>query len=500
MAIDLETVTAHDPATLKDALKKMQGNILKGHGREHTVHIFVKFTEPDVKKLRAGLIKVTGGYVTSGWKQLNERDTFKKYKIPGAMFGNFFLTKKGYEKLGFTEIGDSLSDQHFNSGMTADTEFLSDPLPDQWEAGYNGGIDAMYLLADDDKDFLLRRSRDFLNEIETFCEVMVIERGDALRDPVTNEGIEHFGYVDGRSQPIYLSIDMPNEGTTNIWNPKEPLKRVLVKDESVTGSDHFGSYFVFRKLEQNVRDFKKAEEDLADELGFQTPEERSRAGAMAVGRFRDGTPVVLSQTHGFVPAKENDFDYAGDDDNNGAPDAGLKCPYQAHIRKTNPRGDLVRRFGGGDPTSEEGLERIRRITRRGIPFGERVLHPNDPQTISELPSGGVGLLFMCFQSSIEDQFAFMQHSWANDESFVDNVGGGDKKAGLDPIIGQFPPHDGPNDDQPVKQKWPAKYGPPADPDPAKTPEFGFEGFVKMKGGEYFFAPCMAFLQSFAPPA
>lgn len=503
MAINLEENKAHDPKNIKSALEKMQGNILKGHGREHTVHVFVKFTEADKAKLRAALIKTTGSIVTSGWKQLNERDTYKKYKIPGAMFGNFFLTKNGYLKLGFTagQVENLLDDPHFNGGMTEDTGTLADPPPAEWEEGYEaGGIDAMFLLADDDKDFLLRRARDFLNEIADFCDVMVIERGDALRDPVTNEGIEHFGYVDGRSQPIYLSIDMPAEGTTNNWDPVEPLKRVLVKDGTVPAGDNFGSYFVFRKLEQNVRAFKKAEEDLADTMGLLIPEERNRAGAMAVGRFRDGTPLVLSQTHGFVPVKENDFNYSSDDNPGDPSQGGLKCPYQAHIRKTNPRGDLVRRFGGGDPASEEGLERKRRITRRGIPFGERETHPNADQTMSELPSGGVGLLFMCFQSSIRDQFAFMQQSWANAEDFVNDVGAGDKLTGLDPIIGQFPPHGQPGDPQPVEQPWPVKYGPPTDPDPDKTKKFLFEGFVKMKGGEYFFAPCMAFLKSFKPPA
>ncbi len=492
MAIDLEAIIAHDPKDIRDALERMQGNILKGHGREHTVHVFVKFIGEDVGKLRADLTTVTGTYVTSAWKQLEERRIYKGYRIPGGVFGNFFLTKKGYGKLGFSDgqIGNAFQDPFFRQGMTTTIDDLNDPASSQWEEGYDhGDIDAMFLLADDDRDFLLRRSRDLLNAIEDFCEVRAIERGDTLRDPVTNEGIEHFGYVDGRSQPIYLDIDLPAEGTTNKWNPIEPLKIVLVQDPMVdadaAGPENFGSYFVFRKLEQNVRDFNAAEERLADALGFATPEERARAGAMAVGRFKDGTPLVLSQTDGFVPLKENDFTYEQDDDPGGPPNGGLKCPYHAHIRKANPRGDVTRHFGADE---REG-ERDRRITRRGIPFGQRPTHPNAFQTISELPSAGVGLLFMCFQSSIVDQFAFMQSAWVNNEGFVN---GG---TGIDPIIGQFA-----SGTTPLDQNWPKKWGPPADPDPPNTPAFRFEGFVKMKGGEFFFAPSMEFLKTFAPPA
>ena len=48
---------------------------------------------------------------------------------------------------------------------------------------------------------------------------------------------------------------------------------------------HLGSYFIFRKLEQNVRRFKEGEEQLASDLGL-VDEDRERAGAMLVGALR----------------------------------------------------------------------------------------------------------------------------------------------------------------------------------------------------------------------
>ena len=496
MPIDFNASTLHNhkDAEVQDLLHRIQGNILKGHGRDHTVHIFVRFNSLKDKKLRQTLARFVDKRVTSAWQQHVESDQFKRFQIPGALFGNIFLTKRGYRALGFSDaqLSATFADPFFTDGMAAKVGELNDPPVAQWETGLQSNdIHAMFLFADDDKDFLLRESRVLLNELDAFCEILHVERGEALRDKATNEGIEHFGYVDGRSQPIYLLGDEKDEGKTDKWNPVEPLKIVLTQDKAVAGGKDWGSYFVFRKLEQNVLGFKTKELELADALGF-AGSEKERAGAMAVGRFEDGTPLVLSPTPGFLPAKDNNFDYADDDAVDGDPSqpGGLKCPFQAHIRKTNPRGDTVRRF-----SIPERAERDHRITRRGIPFGKRDKHPNDAQSLADFPTKGVGLLFMCFGSSIEHQFAFMQKDWANKPEFVRGLRPGEINTGIDPVIGQAAAG---SSIEP--QKWRAAYGEIADGDAEPDVEFDFHGFVKMRGGEFFFAPSMAFLKTFAPPA
>ena len=52
----------------------------------------------------------------------------------------------------------------------------------------------------------------------------------------------------------------------------------------------------------------------------------------------------------------NDFDFADDM-------VPSRCPFFAHIRKMNPRGDTKRLLGGTDK-----FERSHRLTRRGIPL------------------------------------------------------------------------------------------------------------------------------------
>jgi deferrochelatase/peroxidase EfeB len=209
---------------------------------------------------------------------------------------------------------------------------------------------------------------------------------------------------------------------------------------------------VFRKLEQNVRGFKTYEKKLAQALGL-TGEDAKRAGALIMGRFEDGTPVVLQRTAGRSDPVPNNFTYEDDP-------GGLKCPFQAHMRKVNPR--------------QKGTIRI---VRRGITYDERQQEPKDMPDLAELPSQGVGLLFMCYQRSIWKQFEYLQRELASQSK---------EGTGIDPVIGQ------PAEWETSRQKWPTQWG-----NPHKRPQpFTFHGFVTLKGGEYFFfAPSIHFLKS-----
>jgi hypothetical protein len=172
----------------------------------------------------------------------------------------------------------------------------------------------------------------------------------------------------------------------------------------------WASYFVFRKLRQDVPKFKAHVDHVVKEL-------LSRKGEGTVGQFlfalygsdRDGAFGIFSgspsteQVREFVKARimgrypngapvaspgatsapaDNDFDYAGDR-------GGLVCPFPAHVRTMNPRGQ------------REGaeIERRRDILRRSWVY----LNGADVTSASE-----AGLLFMCAQSDIESQFEFHQ--------------------------------------------------------------------------------------------
>jgi hypothetical protein len=90
---------------------------------------------------------------------------------------------------------------------------------------------------------------------------------------------------------------------------------------------------------------------------------------------------------------------------------------------------------------------------------------------------------MCFQSSITDQFAFMQESWVNNEGFVQP---GPPVTGPDPVIAQAAAGTA------TPQTWHPEYGNPSPTAP--TVAFSFGQFVTLKGGEFFFAPSIPFLK------
>jgi Dyp-type peroxidase family len=492
MPVDLtKTYIDHRADEYRTMLQNLQGNILKGHGRNFSVHIFLQFkAEPRI--VRDWGREFAAQHVTSAHRQLKEADEFRTYGVPGGLFGNLLLSAKGYEALGYTreDITDRFVEQPavigeqdvvhitFVEGMMAAQHELNDPSPETWEAAYrHRQIEAMLLLADDDEHFLLRQTRRVIDAAEAVASVLTVERGWVMRNHRA-EGIEHFGYMDGRSQPLFLKHDLESERKESYvqrYDPSAPLDLVLVVDPyAASQEDCFGSYLVFRKLEQNVRGFHQREAQLARQLGLKGSAVQ-KAGALLMGRFRDGTPLISSAVDGLNQGVPNNFNYADDA-------VGTKCPFGAHIRKVNPRTDSAPVQGepaaSGRDASGQDQERRRRIVRRGIPYGERRVQPQDNPRLEQLPTRGVGLLFMCFQSSLANQFGFLQKMWANSPDFVS------RNTGIDPVIGQ---HGNPL--CVVPQRWPVKWG-----KPEMTP-FDFRGFVTMKGGEFLFAPSLRFLKS-----
>jgi hypothetical protein len=123
--------------------------------------------------------------------------------------------------------------------------------------------------------------------------------------------------------------------------------------------------------------------------------------------------------------------------------------------------------------------------RRGIPYGFRADDPNDGQ-IANKPIGDVGLLFMAYQSSLEDQFEFTQISWVNNPDFAPPLVSPGQQTGIDPVIGQKGAAPSPGQLYPLD--WDNRL--------SATP-IDFSGFVTMRGGEYMFAPSISFLRSVA---
>jgi Dyp-type peroxidase family len=448
-----------------DLLSNLQGNILKGHGREHTTHIFVKFEAAKVTQAKKWIKNYADTNLTSAQKQLKEREVYKRNGIPGGLFSSFYLTAKGYVVLGLTPPVEASFNAGMNSVVTQTK--LNDPLPATWDSGYQGIIHAMVLLAHDNPNEMGAVAQTMIEELSKFSKILHVEYGHAIRN-ANGDGIEHFGYVDGVSQPLFLQdeVDDFKKGKTLPlkWDPEAPLSLVLVPDFPGDTTAN-GSYFVFRKLEQQVRAFKEAEEKLASNLGL-TGDDAERAGAMIVGRYEDGTPLTLNEEDGIIASgAENNFNYNSDT-------SGAKCPFHAHIRKSNPRGEAR---GAGVPAETLANEKKHIMARRGIPFGHRDVDTSIDPSIAQSPVDGVGLLFMSYQASIGKQFEFIQQNWVNNPGFPH------ANDGSDPILGQGIVSNG---------KFAVKYGVAG-----SMVQKPFNSFVTLKGGEYFFAPSVKFLKN-----
>jgi Dyp-type peroxidase family len=421
---------AHLPAFLRSTISieaaiaqmsDVQGNILRKFNYPRVIHAFVRFDREKVGDIRAWISRFAQCQVPSTSTQLSNG-------LKSKQAGNVFLSAAGYRTLGY----EPPPDLSFQGGMKQAN--LNDPPVDDWEKPFQSDMDAMVSLWG-------TNAQEALGEIQALgdmAESFTIEAGEELAG-----GREHFGFIDGISQPLFLEEEIER---TSQWSARTPLQVVLARDPYGTSEQSYGTYAVFRKLEQNVARFESGLREMASRLEVTT----EMAGAMVVGRFPDGTPLASSSVPGHGPW--NDFAY--DDD-----EAGAKCPFASHVRRSNPRGKL------DDVAHTPDWQN--RIARRGIPYGR----PGD---------GHVGMLFLCFQSDIASQFELIQNNWCNFPHFPV------LRAGCDPLIGQRNSWD-----HFEGQKWPSW------DENEESRTFGFPQCVTFKGGEYFFAPSLSFLKNLA---
>lgn len=335
-------------------------------------------------------------------------------------------------------------DQAFRQGMKKRGVLINDSDSSTWDQIYNKtDIHGLLILADNDavevaKESVLIKE----NLIAAGGYVVAEEQGNKLAR--SDQTIEHFGFADGISQPKDVLCSPTTESEEiMVTDPKI----VLVKE--AYGKGNYGSFLVFRKLEQNVRLWEENIRNLAKTIRT----DPFLAGAFAIGRFKDGTPVIEHKEMQQAIDPNNEIDY-------GADPGGNRCPYGAHMRKMNTRGD-------------ESLNGGLRIARRAMTYGIRPdLHPQGK--MFPLPEKGVGLLFMCYQHDIAEGFEHLQRIANNGSLPYDN-------SGMDPLISQ-------GTSKKVSTNWPAGY------DSQKRISFSFDRTVTLKGGEYFFAPSVKFLR------
>jgi Dyp-type peroxidase family len=423
-----------------------------------------------------------------------------KGRHDGECVANIAFTREGLEALGLDDATLAGFSPEFLEGMTDPSRArklrdIDDSDPSRWFWGYQATQVHLVLMLYTATDTTLATA---------VASYRASFAGSGLSEAVgpTGEDLgvtlpldvrrEHFGFADGivqprfrdeppgtRSQPARdadrvaageLLLGYPNEAGIL---PRSPVlsKAARGRDKLVTAGADFGrngSYLVFRQLEQDVGAFWRS---MALIGPSPTVEDRIRLAAKMVGRWPDGAALVTRPDPAGprAPDPEN-FDYARDDPH------GDRCPFGAHIRRTNPRATLSR-----DPDLGLAKSKKHRILRRGRSYGEpfvRSMAPAELIAAAEAGSGHPGprgLHFLCFNADLANQFEFVQQTWINGSVFQGLHGE------VDPLVGDPTVSGG-------------RFSIPSEP--LRRIEC-VQRFVQVRGGAYLFLPGRAALEYLA---
>lgn len=366
----------------------IQGIILSGYSHLfHSCNLFL--TIQDDQAARQWLSAIAGD-ITTADRQGSSAGPGKKPRFAV----NLALTVSGLAALGLPAAAILTFPQEFQEGMTEPSRSRrlgdngkSDPA--NWEFGGtapDGTLkDATHILlilqADTEAGLAALRAQYLAQAAKHGINLVKSESGSRLPDQK-----EHFGFRDGIAEPAIegspknpsdeelpikvgeFILGYPNSygnlpptpmvsSTLDIHKTLSPLTQPAAVQTGLLDMGRNGSYLVFRKLHQDVANFRRFFHGQ-----FADPVEAKLMMAKAVGRWPSGAPLALAPDRDDSKVSElpksNHFGYSSDPH-------GYGCPLGAHVRRSNPRDSL------GD-NATESLTNVNRhrIIRRGISYGE----------------------------------------------------------------------------------------------------------------------------------
>jgi Dyp-type peroxidase family len=479
------------------AIGAIQGNLI-GFNKDHQMTLFLKIHDPEL--FRRWLKELIPS-ITSADEVLKFKGKLKELRLrgentrsPQCVWINIAMAFNALAELSAdAEVlkerarsfpnycGDSHGPNEFKAERFVDRAFkqglarravseLNDPSdstsagnPIKWVVGGpHNEADVVIIAACDDLDELNTRIADIETSLNALSgegiEILYKQLGSKLPEPY--KGHEHFGFLDGVSQPGLRGLvssnpkdfltprqnpDNPHQGKPGqdlVWpgeflfgynrQTRAPIPghedqlntapgKKMIDEGPVWATD--GSFLVIRRLRQDVAVFRKflAEESSKLEM------DPALFATKLFGRWPSGAPVMRSPkadepSLGKDELENNNFGYHG---SSGDRD-GVVCPFGAHIRKANPREDKEADGRNLNITNTQW----HRMLRRGVPYGA----PYDPA--DDRDDGDRGLLFAAYMTSIVDQFEFVVQRWVNDPNFKDGPLNDIHRSGHDPIIGQ----------------------------------------------------------------
>ena len=394
---------ATPPAKLRPNSGDLQGGILTGYRATHGALLLCSFADAAAAQAFLGPLVGCGAVTTEGAR-----------RTAGDVTVNVAFTFEGLRKIGVpaTELG--LLPQEFQEGMEARAGVLGDlrsnhprnwTLPERNWGVASGRPAARVQTSMVDMVLQLSvnapASRDDHRIADNPAHPLYAKVAELARDPAVRvlsvqalrrqvDGAslsrEHFGFVDGVSQPAVGEQPTPVTGEPGTWTNAMPWGELFLgysnaSDDPVATTPLLvdGTFLVVRKLRQDVAALDEALGSASAAVGL-APDELK---AKMMGRTVDGDALAASG----VPLG-NAFDYRADPQ-------GAACPFQAHIRRANPR------------TIDN--PKVPRIVRRGMTYGP-------PYKAGATTPEERGLVFMAYNASIAEQFEVIQRWLAGGNS------------------------------------------------------------------------------------
>jgi len=459
----------------------VQGLVLHGYGQHrYTGNLLLQIDDASLAR----------GWLTALLPRITTATRFAAG--PEECYFNVAFTRTGLAKLGLSAEVLASFPTAFYEGPASDNRSrilgdTGDSAPKQWLwGGPDAPVDAVLLIFANDPAALSAAVQEQQSALKGMSSKVPL-----INTQVSADQTEHFGFHDGISQPVIegsppltrprSSAPSPVYGDSNLIkagefllgyvneygvlpdapdlpagsDPKGLLSSLMnAGGQALPDLGRNGSFLVVRQVAQHVAQLWKYLDGIT-----QDPIESDKLAAKLIGRWKSGAPVVLTPDADDPALSEsNDFVYQAQ-----APGAmhdpdGLRCPFGAHVRRSNPRDTL-----GEDRLEALKLTKRHRLIRRGRSYGSRMPNPRDLNDTEER-----GLLFMCINANIERQFEFVQQTWVNNPSFN----------GLynerDPIFGDT-----------SAQKDGCMTIPRA---PVRQRLSNLGAFVAIRGGAYFFLP------------
>lgn len=481
---------------------EVQGAVFPGFAQPCQHQLFVVFT--DVAAFRGALAVLTG-YVPSMREVVSQREQLDAGTLDAATLRwlSIALTHAGLVALDPGAAALSW-DEAFTAGMAARASLHGDGDPHDpalpWRVGATD-LHALLTLASGTSAAL----DVFVTDVKALLAGATVV--DELRGDGTDlHGREHFGFAERAANPGFEGQYLDAHGRPRALTARRtardrfegvPGQRLAPLDALFTGRDaaspalqQHGSYLVARVLRQHVGALHRFVRAAADQLAVSPALVASRL----LGRWPGGAPTVRADhddptladvcaysdfryQRDAPPVRESAF--ANDCQPVAAPPAkadpaGARCPFSAHIRKTNPRDDAGEALG--ERLSFED-NRARVIVRRSVPYGA-VSASRFDAPVDDGPLDDRGLMFLCYQGSIVRQFEFLQRGLVvADDAPVSG-------AGQDALLGQ--PRNGAR-----------RLSLGVLPDGRAVTATVTQRWVTTRGGGFFFAPSRSALAALA---